>query len=98
MLAAGRPALLVPRVRPRREQLVRAERLAARGLVDVLTPEQCTPEAVGAWLERTVRRGRLHTPGRVDLDGLARVPHMARDLVAAQAPVRAHEREAVGVA
>lgn len=81
VLAAGRPALLVPRVRPRREQLVRAERLAGLGLVDVLRPDRCTPEAVGAWLARVADAGRLHATGRVDLDGLARVPRLARELV-----------------
>src|SRR6266567_2162023 len=39
VLSFEKPALIVPRVRPRREQLIRAERLRALGLVDVLHPE-----------------------------------------------------------
>jgi len=44
ILASARPALLVPRVHPRREQLLRAERLARRGLVRMLHPEHAKPE------------------------------------------------------
>lgn len=99
LLAAARPALFVPRVRPRLEQLVRAERLASLGLADVLRPEDCTPAAIGAWTARAVASGGLHAPGRVDLDGLARVPELARELVAGRgAGVRSSAREAVGVA
>jgi predicted glycosyltransferase len=44
ILAAGRAALIVPRVTPTAEQLVRAQALAARGLVRCLHPDQLTPE------------------------------------------------------
>jgi predicted glycosyltransferase len=43
VLALGVPAVMVPRVQPRQEQLMRAERLAARGLVQLLHPNQLTP-------------------------------------------------------
>nr|MBP9107554.1 hypothetical protein [Gemmatimonadaceae bacterium] len=59
-------ALIVPRVHPREEQLIRAERLAARGLLDVLHPSHCTPEALAQWVAGTPRPGdvtpvRMHT-------------------------------------
>ncbi len=44
LLALGQRALLVPRVTPRQEQLVRATLLAERGLVHLLHPEHLTPE------------------------------------------------------
>src|SRR4051812_7532383 len=53
-LAAGQRAILVPRRAPRREQAIRAGRLAALGLADVLD-EQATPEEV-AWLLDQPRR------------------------------------------
>ena len=43
ILAARRPALIVPRVKPLREQLIRAEALAARGLVRLLHPDELSP-------------------------------------------------------
>src|SRR5207248_2032221 len=38
VLSFDKPALIVPRVTPRQEQLIRAQRLQALGLVDVLHP------------------------------------------------------------
>lgn len=44
LLALRQRALLVPRVTPRQEQLVRATLLAQRGLVHMLHPEHLTPQ------------------------------------------------------
>ncbi len=43
LLSLERPSLIVPRVRPRKEQLIRAEALAARGLVRMLHPDDLSP-------------------------------------------------------
>ncbi|MGY1848806.1 MULTISPECIES: glycosyltransferase family protein [unclassified Blastococcus] len=79
LLAAGVRALVVPRVAPREEQLVRAERLAERGLLDYCRPADLSGAVLGDWLATAVS-----TPAPagapVDLDGLRRVPHLA-DLV-----------------
>jgi predicted glycosyltransferase len=40
----------VPRARPRAEQAIRAERLAQRGLLEVLHIEALSPEALGRWM------------------------------------------------
>ncbi|RJK93759.1 glycosyltransferase family protein [Vallicoccus soli] len=82
LLAAGRPALVVPRTAPRAEQLVRARRLQSLGLVDVLTPDVAGPEQLGTWLRAAVVRPRRRDAG-IDLDGLARVPVLARELLSA---------------
>ncbi|MEZ4634383.1 MAG: glycosyltransferase [Caldilineaceae bacterium] len=52
ILAYGKPTLVVPRVRPRQEQWIRAQRLADLGLIDVLHPDQLNP---------TTLRRRLRT-------------------------------------
>lgn len=72
LLAAARPSLLVPRTRPRREQLVRATRLAALGLVDVLLPDAADAAALGSWLQRDLPARPLPRDV-IDLDGLERV-------------------------
>jgi predicted glycosyltransferase len=73
LLAAGRPALLVPRVAPREEQLIRGRVLARRGVLDLLHPAAATPRAVGTWLAEGVRA--LPRPrGLIDLNGLDRLP------------------------
>ena len=43
ILSAGRPAIIVPRVTPRKEQLIRAEILNHRGIVRMIHPDELTP-------------------------------------------------------
>ncbi|MGS1097172.1 glycosyltransferase family protein (plasmid) [Aquamicrobium terrae] len=50
LLSFGVPALILPRTRPRREQILRAERLAACHLVGMIEPDRLTPENLSAWL------------------------------------------------
>ena len=81
VLSFHKPALIVPRVTPRSEQLIRAERLQALGLVDVLHPADLTSDALSEWLarghQRPVPAGR-----RIDLNGLTRVPRLLEELLA----------------
>lgn len=79
LLHLGRPALVVPRIRPRLEQRIRAERLAARGVLDVLHPDWLTPAALGSWLSRPLAP-RAHPSEIVELDGLRRLPALLADL------------------
>ena len=53
VLSFGKRALIVPRVVPRKEQLIRAERLARLGLVDVLHPDQLSAAAMQDWIANT---------------------------------------------
>lgn len=85
VLAHRKPLVIVPRLQPRLEQLVRADRLRALGLADVLRPEDATPDALTRWM---ADRGRVQPPaGHVraalgfDFDGLTRVKAFARDLL-----------------
>lgn len=87
VLAGDCPALLVPRTRPRAEQLVRAQRLAELGAADMLTPDRLSPTALADWLATataydpdaaTATRAARAT---LDLDGLRRVPVIARRLL-----------------
>jgi predicted glycosyltransferase len=68
LLAAGRPALVVPRVSPRREQLIRAEALSARGMLRMVHPAEATPERLLAEIERLL--ARPERPRRMPMDGL----------------------------
>ncbi len=90
LLAAGSHPLVVPRTTPRAEQMVRARRMAALGLLDVCHPESLGPGVLAEWLARPLPpQGRRR---RIDLDGLARLPGLVDQLVAAQtAPAPAHE-------
>lgn len=81
LLAAGCRTLLVPRTEPRVEQAVRAFSLQRLGLVDVLEPGVAGPTEIGNWTTDAVLAGPPPS-SRIDLDGLARVPILAEDLLA----------------
>jgi predicted glycosyltransferase len=68
ILSFQKPALLVPRIAPRQEQWLRAERLQQRGLVDVLHPDCLSPAALTEWLHQPVAPTQARPP--VNLNGL----------------------------
>ncbi len=80
VLSLRKPALIVPRVMPRREQAIRAERLRALGLIDVLSADALAPERIGEWLARDPLP-RLDRR-LVQLNGLARVADRLERLLA----------------
>lgn len=70
VLSVRARALVVPRVAPRMEQLIRAQRLAARGLVDMMHPDDVTPRTLARWISAPGPRGgmqavRMHSPQRL---------------------------------
>lgn len=79
VLSFNKQALIVPRVTPRREQLVRAECLDALGLVELLRPEHLSAGAIMSWLD-----GNDSPPpvahNVVDMNGLARLPEFVTRL------------------
>ncbi len=80
VLSSGKPSLIVPRVQPRSEQLIRAERLSRMGLLEMLLPEDVTPRALTRWLARTPPPPTA-TRGRIDLDGLERLPRLLDEML-----------------
>ena len=81
VLSFEKRALIVPRVKPRREQLIRAERLRDLGLLDVLPLDQLSPRALSEWLAREL--GPLpRVRDRVDLNGLTRLPGLLEEVLA----------------
>src|SRR5262249_43566698 len=85
VLSFGKPTLIVPRVSPRREQLIRAERLRALGLLDVLQPDEATPQALSRWLARAPSpppRAR----DRIDMNGTERLPGLLTEVLARPLP------------
>jgi len=91
VLSFEKPALIVPRVRPRAEQLVRAQRLQELGFLDVLHPDWLTPGALEEWIAREPRPWRS-ARSYVDFGGLDRLPTLAMDLASAE--VSSHARVA----
>ncbi len=80
ILSCERPSLIIPRVRPRIEQLLRAQRLEALDLLEVLHPDSLSAESVSAWLHQDVLSHRS-IRDLVALDGLANIQHMAAEML-----------------
>ncbi|MFO1121855.1 MAG: glycosyltransferase family protein [Hyphomicrobiales bacterium] len=93
ILSFDKPALIVPRTMPRREQLIRARRAAELGLVDMLMPEEAQdPQRLAAALKSLPGRPR---PSQINpdlrLDGLLQIS----DIVGTWLERRSHQHLSV---
>ena len=77
-------ALIVPRVNPREEQLIRAVRAAELGLVDMLRPEDAgDPLKMAAALRRLATRPKpSQTAYKPSLEGLSRICDLVQGIMA----------------
>lgn len=95
LLSFERPALIVPRVAPRREQLIRAEALARRGLVRVLHPDRLDADTLDEAILALLRApARPRAP--VSLEGLPALVDLLGELLpgaAGRTPLSAPEAE-----
>ncbi len=82
VLSFEKHALIVPRVKPKPEQWIRAERMRQLGLIDLLHPDKLSPRALTEWLARELGPP---PPGRsrVDFGGLNRIPDLLAELLGA---------------
>lgn len=82
ILRAGRPAVVVPYSEGREdEQLRRAERLEAMGVVRVLDPSALAPETFADAVARAAQH--QPRPHGLDLEGAERTARIVEELVAA---------------
>lgn len=93
VLSFQKPALVVPRVKPRSEQWIRASRLRELGLLEVVHPDNVSPEALGKWItgDWTPRRPARET---VKLDGLSRLNELIEQLLTIPTECRRRPRAA----
>lgn len=94
-LSFRKRTLVVPRVTPRREQLIRAERFRDHGLLDVLHPHALAPALLSSWVNRNFGR-RAH--GHVDLGGPGRLVAAAREMLANGGSPRGHDGQRLAAA
>ncbi|MCA9060773.1 MAG: hypothetical protein KDA85_19810, partial [Planctomycetaceae bacterium] len=78
ILSFAKPALIVPRIRPRREQWIRAERLRNLGWTSVVSPDGLKPGIIRRWLETD----DVARPDRsaVNLNGLKTIGERLMDM------------------
>jgi predicted glycosyltransferase len=65
-LAAGAPVICVPRVKPRREQLVRAEAFDRLGFLRYLLPGELSPARLRAEIECAIASSRPELRQRIN--------------------------------
>ena len=92
ILASGVPALLFPRATPRREQLIRAERLAAVTALDYCAPDDDPVAAIDTFVGGLLSAPPAAFPS-VDLHGLDQVAAEAADLLGLPHPCPHPEEE-----
>jgi predicted glycosyltransferase len=75
ILSFDKPALIVPRITPREEQLIRARRAADLGVIDMLLPQQAEdPELMAKALRRLPdRTPPSEVASHLRLDGLENI-------------------------
>jgi predicted glycosyltransferase len=86
LLLFGRRAVLVPRAEPVQEQLIRARLFAARGVFDIVEPQELTPDVllskVLAGLAKPPHPDPLPEGEGVDFGGLPRIRERVHALLA----------------
>jgi predicted glycosyltransferase len=80
IMSLNKRALLIPRVHPRKEQLIRATRASELGLLDMLLPEEAEdPAVMAAHLDQLLTRGTPRAAGaEAMLGGLDRIVELVR--------------------
>ncbi len=76
VLSAGKRMIAVPRVRPVREQLLRAQRLQDLGLLTMLCPDELSPRALLDAINNALQSPNWNSSGaRLDFGGLDRIEY-----------------------
>jgi predicted glycosyltransferase len=90
IVAAGRPAVIVPRAHPRLEQHIRAQAFAARGLVEMVPADEVTPARLATTIERALLQGA--PPAAIHQlwngNGLPRIAGYIADLLSSHSRLR----------
>ena len=87
LLSCGKPAMLLPRERPRLEQWLRAERLAPVTGFRICRGDDCSPKCFETFIDDALS-GRIARHDAVDLGGRARAAQALRLMMGAARPVR----------
>jgi predicted glycosyltransferase len=80
MLSTRRRAIVVPRIKPSEEQLIRAERMAALGLFKMIHPQDLTPNQLIRSVQDEAQNPAPFVP-QLDMNGLARIAAYTRSLM-----------------
>jgi predicted glycosyltransferase len=77
ILSAQKPSIIVPRVKPSQEQLIRAEKMSQMGLLKAIHPEELTPQFLMQSLCHQLSNPSSYITNikKLDLNALPRITH-----------------------
>lgn len=80
VLAYRKKAVIIPRVKPVKEQYIRAKRLAALGVVNMIHPDELTPLTMQRAIEKTAKQNQMLAglETKINLNGLQTVEQLTR--------------------
>lgn len=82
VLSLAKPAIVVPRIKPAQEQLIRAERMAAMGLLHIIHPHDLSSENLSqAVLNQLSCDSFKPIAPKLDLEGLPRIAQYISNLL-----------------
>ena len=81
ILSARKPATIIPRFKPSKEQLMRAARISRLGLCKMINPQQLTPNLLVDSLLSNLSVDRLTPTIQLDLNALPRISHYIDQLL-----------------
>jgi predicted glycosyltransferase len=84
-VASGVSTVCVPRVEPRRDQLIRAEAFAKRGLIRLLEPDRLAPEILRTEIEAAIISRAFGPRAKLDFGGARRTAHHLMELASLRA-------------
>ncbi|MEO1145030.1 MAG: glycosyltransferase [Cyanobacteria bacterium J06638_22] len=90
ILSLEKPAIVVPRTHPVEEQWIRATRMAERGWLHAIHPDQLTPQRLASAVQQAIAPNSEATvvEPSIDLNGLPRIAQLLLTLVPSKAPKR----------
>jgi predicted glycosyltransferase len=78
VVSRGRPAIVVPRVNPRQEQLIRATKWHELGLLRMIHPDALSPSVLAAAIDEELAHPRTPAQPALDFGGLDRAARILR--------------------
>ena len=81
ILSHRKKAVIIPRVQPVKEQVIRARRLEGLGLINMIHPENLTPQLLMKTVAQTAVQEDLlvDVEKKIDLNGLQRIGRLTRE-------------------
>ncbi|MBD2409390.1 glycosyltransferase [Nostoc calcicola FACHB-3891] len=83
ILSAGKPAVIVPRIKPSQEQCIRAEHLAILGVLAAIHPNDLTPDILLRSLLQKLHTPQISVP-EINLNALPQITEYISTLLAAK--------------